>query len=175
MTSALLRAFSIWMPYKGTYPQWFAVPEWRRLQLLPLGQNKGDWRHLQTCIPFIVSPKEGWLSQLPKKDERGKKSGTRKKSFFFLYIAYFLPTRLPCQVWLVLTWGPWAVAPTSSIHLSYRCVTLAGDSQQPLNLHCSNAAASQRGGFLHELGLHLSELRLCPEPQQHILLLFSRA
>lgn len=90
MTSALLRAFSIWMPYKGTYPQWFAVPEWRRLQLLPLGQNKGDWRHLQTCIPFIVSPKEGWLSQLPKKDERGKKSGTRKKSFFscILHISF---------------------------------------------------------------------------------------
>lgn len=88
MTSALLRAFSIWMPYKGTYPQWFAVPEWRRLQLLPLGQNKGDWRHLQTCIPFIVSPKEGWLSQLPKKDERGKKSGTRKKSFFLVYCIF---------------------------------------------------------------------------------------
>lgn len=91
MTSVLLRAFSIWMPYKGIYPQWFVVPEWRRLQLLPLGQNKGDWRHLQTCIPFIVSPKEGWLSQLHKKDKE-KKSGTKKKSFLYIYIYIIFPS-----------------------------------------------------------------------------------
>lgn len=53
----------------------------------------------------------------------------------------------------------------SLIHLSCRCVMVAADSQQPLNLCGSDAAASQKKSILHELGLHPSKLRVHLGPE----------